>query len=85
MSIEHKLEDFVSIIGPCPPIPKRELLHRNPEAYLCEALAVIEWELEKSHELAVYLSPIYTPDTVSGHIPESATPQLKPSVQETGT
>ena len=85
MDIEHKLANFVSKLGPCPPIPKRELLHQDPEAYLCAALAVLEWEGEKSHELAEYLSPVHIPCTVSGHVPESETPQPKPSVQETGT
>jgi len=69
MTIKQKLENFVSTLGTCPPIPKRELLHQDPEAYLCAALAVLEWELQKSHELADYISSVHTPCAVSEHVP----------------
>jgi hypothetical protein len=85
MSIEQNLDGFVSALGPCPPIPKRELLHRDPEEYLCAVLAVLEWGLEKNHELADYISAHRIPCTVSEHVLESEIPQLKPSIQETGT
>jgi len=85
MSIEEKLKGFVSTMGPCPPIPKRGLLHLDPEAYLCEALAALDWELRKSHEIADYLSPLGTSCTILERVPESLTPQLRPSVQEIGT
>jgi hypothetical protein len=67
-----------------PPVPKRELLHRNPEAYLCEALAVLDWHLLRSQEIEGHVTLEDIPHAAPGHVPEEGTWQSKSVVQENG-
>ncbi|MGA2606450.1 MAG: hypothetical protein ABSH01_03215 [Terriglobia bacterium] len=84
MSMKDRLENFKSTLGPCPPIPTRELRHLDPEAFFCAALAVLDWDSQRSLEIAEYLTFEGTPYAAPGRVPEEETPQSKLSVQESG-